>query len=128
MEQVYIAYVLGVFTVILIGMVVGIVRANIMVSKHNKRFDDVYSNTHSMFENTNRELNEFKRDIYEKHLSAIERGINNSVDEVHKRIDEFQRDIHDYVEPEIHKRIDENRSYIDSRFDKFETKLKSEKA
>jgi peptidoglycan hydrolase CwlO-like protein len=128
MEQMYIAYVLGIATVILIGMVAGVVRANIMVSKHVKRFDDVYSNMHSMFENTNRELNEFKRDIYEKHLSAIERRIDISVDEVHKRIDDSQRDIHVHVEPEIHKRIDETRSYIDSRFDKLEAKLKITKS
>ena len=127
MEQMYIAYVLGIATVILIGMVVGVVRANIMVSKHVKRFDDVYSNTHSMFENTNRELNEFKRDVYEHILPDVHRDIDSVLGEIHKRIDEFQKNVHDQVEPEIHKRIDENRSYIDSRFDKFETKLKSEK-
>jgi len=97
MEQMYIAYVLGIATVILIGMVIGVVRANIMVSKHNKRFDDVYSNMHSLHESS------------EKHIQ------------------DFQRDVFEHVEPELHKRIDENRSYIDSRFDKFETKLKSEK-
>jgi hypothetical protein len=97
MEQMYIAYVLGIATVLLIGMVVGVVRANKMVTRHEKDFNEVDKKMNSMHEELCRGLDEFRRQIYDSAL------------------------------PEVDKRMGELNSYIDSRLDKLQSKLKTEK-
>jgi MFS superfamily sulfate permease-like transporter len=116
MEQVYIAYVLGVFTVILIGMVVGIVRANIMVSKHVSDINDLHQMVEKTSDDVSKRFDEWHRDIYD-----------HALQDVHRRIDENLKDnVNQFSE--AHSRMSEINSYIDSRIDKLESKLKSEKA
>lgn len=99
MENMYIGYVLGVLTVMLIGMIVGIVRANIKVN------------------NVDNHVNELDRGIHER--------LDHSFNESYMRLDMLDRRIDGEIDRVngLHKTAV---SYTDSRIDKVEQKWKTQ--
>jgi hypothetical protein len=99
MENIYIGYVLGLLTVMLIGMIVGIVRANIKVNK----VDD----NQSTFENNiSNRIDVHNNDIYSR-LDMLDKRIDGEIDRTNG--------LHKFAI-----------SYTDSRIDKAEQKWKTE--
>ena len=81
-----IAYVLGIATALLVGTVVGVVRANRMVNRHEKTFNDMTKNMNSLHDSFRKELDAFKREVYED-LDKSTGELNSYVD---SRLDKLQ--------------------------------------
>ena len=110
----YASFILGVLSVIFILMVVGMFRINRKLEKTVESlwgFEDYKRDIEQEFANTHRRIDEVSEMTNRRIDGELDR-LNQIADDIHRRISNENDNIY---------------RTMDSRFDKFETKIKSEK-
>ena len=107
MENIILAYALGILTIVFIAFIVGAVRANIMVSRHEKQIEglknDISQTTNILERNIDERCDRIEHDQYTRD-DLIERRIDGEID----RVNGIERSV---------------LAYTDSRLDKLEYRL-----
>ena len=114
------AFTFGMLVAVSIAMVIGIVISLVKVYKLEARVKEINRGVHDSIDNIWRHLSQLETDI-NRRIDESERytsmELENRNDDIHRRIDETHR--------QFNVNEDELRRLIDSRFDKFENKIKT---
>jgi hypothetical protein len=112
MENIYVAYWLGILSVVFFGMIAGIFSSIWRNYKHSKHLDGI-----------ERRMDDVERDIYSR-FDLIERRVDSEIDRVNQLRDELNRNFHQEIN-QLREMHNQTIGYTDSRVDKLENKIKS---
>ena len=112
-QQLY--FVLGMLSVIFIGMIVGMFRINRQVSENSEKCKEFEASINDIYS------------VIGRNSELVDRRIDGEIDRTNRMVEDVYRSIDRRVDGEIDRTnhlVEDIYRTIDSRFDKFENKLK----